>query len=215
MLIARSNAQRSSHHRDLGAQRTDGLSRDARTTPPSDDIATKRPTKRVFVMFEYVPVDEQDPVHLKWMREALTMLWRRAKYLLVVFSSETARSSLGRGTGQMSFEMCMSSVQFTLEFSRLTQFPKLKATRHAELEAIDEIFASPTLTPTPIPRHPLSETDLYVTVEPCIMCASALRQLGLRATYFGAANERFGGCGSVLDVNERFAFLAGFCKRTD
>jgi tRNA-specific adenosine deaminase 2 len=35
------------------------------------------------------------------------------------------------------------------------------------------------------------------------MCASALRQLGLRATYFGAANERFGGCGSVLDVNER------------
>ena len=78
-----------------------------------------------------------------------------------------------------------------------------KATRHAELEAIDEIFASPTLTPTPIPRHPLSQTDLYVTVEPCIMCASALRQLRLRATYFGAANERFGGCGSVLDVNER------------
>ncbi|CAE6515289.1 unnamed protein product [Rhizoctonia solani] len=77
------------------------------------------------------------------------------------------------------------------------------ATQHAELEAIDEIFSSPSLTPTPIPRYPLSQTDLYVTVEPCIMCASALRQIGLRATYFGAANERFGGCGSVLDVNER------------
>lgn len=41
------------------------------------------------------------------------------------------------------------------------------------------------------------------------MCASALRQLGLRATYFGAANERFGGCGSVLDVNERYVVSFG------
>jgi tRNA-specific adenosine deaminase 2 len=44
-------------------------------------------------------------------------------------------------------------------------------------------------------------TDLYVTVEPCIMCASALRQLGIRNVYFGCANHRFGGCGSVLHVN--------------
>lgn len=33
------------------------------------------------------------------------------------------------------------------------------------------------------------------------MCASALRQLKIRAVYFGCANDRFGGCGSVLSVN--------------
>jgi tRNA-specific adenosine deaminase 2 len=53
-------------------------------------------------------------------------------------------------------------------------------------------------------KHPpaiLKETDLYVTVEPCIMCASALRQYGIRAVYFGCLNDRFGGCGGVMTVH--------------
>jgi len=74
------------------------------------------------------------------------------------------------------------------------------ATRHAELEAIDEILADKTLTPNVV-EHPLKDTALYVTVEPCIMCASALRQLGIKEVYFGCENDRFGGCGSVLGVN--------------
>jgi tRNA-specific adenosine deaminase 2 len=45
------------------------------------------------------------------------------------------------------------------------------------------------------------ETDLYVTVEPCIMCAAALRQLGIRRVYFGCGNDRFGGNGTVLALN--------------
>ena len=53
-------------------------------------------------------------------------------------------------------------------------------------------------------KHPqsiLKETDLYVTVEPCIMCASALRQYGIRAVYFGCLNDRFGGCGGVMHIH--------------
>ena len=53
-------------------------------------------------------------------------------------------------------------------------------------------------------KHPqsiLKETDLYVTVEPCIMCASALRQYGIRAVYFGCLNDRFGGCGGVMQIH--------------
>ncbi|EJD00875.1 cytidine deaminase-like protein [Fomitiporia mediterranea MF3/22] len=76
------------------------------------------------------------------------------------------------------------------------------ATRHAELEAIDSILASRELTPDPKEQHLLCTTTLYVTVEPCIMCASALRQMGIAAVYYGCENERFGGCGSVLGVNE-------------
>ena len=76
-----------------------------------------------------------------------------------------------------------------------------QATRHAELEAIDEILADKALTPE-VREYPLAETTLYVTVEPCIMCASALRQLGIKEVYYGCDNDRFGGCGSVLGVNE-------------
>ncbi|KAJ7499418.1 tRNA specific adenosine deaminase [Mycena latifolia] len=75
------------------------------------------------------------------------------------------------------------------------------ATRHAELEAIDEILADPILTPPGSGRYPLADTILYVTVEPCIMCASALRQMGIKEVFYGCTNDRFGGCGGVIGVN--------------
>ncbi|KAK9481197.1 cytidine deaminase-like protein [Lipomyces japonicus] len=70
----------------------------------------------------------------------------------------------------------------------------LCGTRHAEFLGIEHILQF-------YPASVFKETDLYVTVEPCVMCASALRQLQIRAVYFGCANDRFGGCGSVLRVN--------------
>ena len=35
------------------------------------------------------------------------------------------------------------------------------------------------------------------------MCAGALSLLGVPRVLFGAANDRFGGCGSIVDVHER------------
>ena len=55
------------------------------------------------------------------------------------------------------------------------------------------------------PESVLSETDLYVTVEPCIMCASALRQYNVRAVYYGCGNDRFGGNGGVLNIHSEYA----------
>ena len=42
----------------------------------------------------------------------------------------------------------------------------------------------------------ISESTLYVTVEPCIMCASALRQMRVRRVVYGCRNDKFGGCGA-------------------
>ncbi|CAK7240317.1 MAG: tRNA(adenine34) deaminase [Sporothrix thermara] len=47
----------------------------------------------------------------------------------------------------------------------------------------------------------IHECSLYVTVEPCIMCASMLRQYGIKKVYFGAANDKFGGTGGVLRIH--------------
>ncbi|KAL3235160.1 tRNA-specific adenosine deaminase subunit TAD2 [Nakaseomyces bracarensis] len=41
----------------------------------------------------------------------------------------------------------------------------------------------------------------YVTVEPCIMCASALKQMGIHKIVFGCGNDRFGGNGTVLSIH--------------
>ncbi|KAJ1665052.1 tRNA(adenine34) deaminase [Coemansia sp. RSA 1646] len=70
-------------------------------------------------------------------------------------------------------------------------------TRHAELVAIDRMLAPNS----GFKSEDFGATDLYVTVEPCIMCASALRQVGIRSVFYGCANDRFGGCESVLHVN--------------
>ncbi|KAI9885330.1 MAG: hypothetical protein M1823_002875 [Watsoniomyces obsoletus] len=70
----------------------------------------------------------------------------------------------------------------------------LNGTRHAEFVALEAILAQhgPDI---------IRQSDLYVTVEPCIMCASALRQYGVRSVYFGCANDRFGGVGGVLSIH--------------
>ena len=71
---------------------------------------------------------------------------------------------------------------------------KKQSTRHAELVVIDRIIAKGQL-------ELLKNCDLFVTCEPCIMCAAALRILGIKRVFYGCSNPRFGGNGSVESVH--------------
>ena len=75
------------------------------------------------------------------------------------------------------------------------------ATRHAEMVAIDQVLAYSENYGKPL-KEVCDSSKVYVTVEPCIMCAFALRQVGLTNIVYGCKNERFGGCGSVLGIHE-------------
>lgn len=46
----------------------------------------------------------------------------------------------------------------------------------------------------------LSECEMYVTLEPCPMCAGAMVMSQLARCVYGAADERQGCCGSVYDL---------------
>ncbi|MBI5415499.1 MAG: nucleoside deaminase [Candidatus Omnitrophica bacterium] len=46
----------------------------------------------------------------------------------------------------------------------------------------------------------LQECTLYVTLEPCSMCAGALVLARVKRVCFGAADPKAGACGSVLDI---------------
>ncbi|XP_059897394.1 tRNA-specific adenosine deaminase 2 [Gadus macrocephalus] len=74
------------------------------------------------------------------------------------------------------------------------------ATRHAEMVALDQVLEWCRHGDVD-PQSVCMRTVLYVTVEPCIMCAAALRLLHIPVVVYGCGNERFGGCGSVLDVS--------------
>ncbi|XP_029986390.1 tRNA-specific adenosine deaminase 2 [Sphaeramia orbicularis] len=73
------------------------------------------------------------------------------------------------------------------------------ATRHAEMVAVDQLLDWCRHRNRDV-RAVCERTALYVTVEPCVMCTAALRLLHVPVVVFGCRNERFGGCGSVLDV---------------
>ncbi|KAL5834974.1 hypothetical protein ACOSQ4_014471 [Xanthoceras sorbifolium] len=77
------------------------------------------------------------------------------------------------------------------------------ATRHAEMEAIDVLldqWQRDGLSQSEVAEK-FSKCCLYVTCEPCIMCAAALSILGIREVYYGCANDKFGGCGSILSLH--------------
>ena len=48
----------------------------------------------------------------------------------------------------------------------------------------------------------LSNCTLFVSCEPCVMCAYALSLVHISQVYFGCYNEKFGGNGSILSIHK-------------
>ena len=46
----------------------------------------------------------------------------------------------------------------------------------------------------------LEDCDLYVTVEPCAMCAGAIIQARIKKVFFGTENKKAGCAGSILNI---------------
>ena len=73
-----------------------------------------------------------------------------------------------------------------------------RATAHAEVEAIEEACAA-------LGSWRPEGCTLYVTLEPCPMCAGAIINSRIAAVRYGAREEKSGCCGSVLNLfEERF-----------
>ena len=52
----------------------------------------------------------------------------------------------------------------------------------------------------------LEDCDMYVTLEPCAMCAMAMINSRIRNLYFGAYDEKTGACGSKVNILEKDLF---------
>jgi tRNA(adenine34) deaminase len=81
-------------------------------------------------------------------------------------------------------------------------------TAHAEIMALREAARI-------VGNYRLDDCDLYVTLEPCAMCAGAMLHSRLRRVVFGAADPKTGAAGSVVDLfaqpalNHRTGIVAG------
>ncbi len=66
---------------------------------------------------------------------------------------------------------------------------------HAEIVALREAAAA-------VGNHRLNGSTLYVTLEPCPMCASAISQARVQRVVFGAYDDKAGAYGSAVDMTE-------------
>lgn len=66
-------------------------------------------------------------------------------------------------------------------------------TAHAEIAALRDAARA-------LGNYRLPGCDLYVTIEPCAMCAGAILHARVRRLVFGAADPKTGACGSVIDL---------------
>lgn len=69
------------------------------------------------------------------------------------------------------------------------------ALAHAEIEAIDQACRT-------LGGWRLWQCDIYVTLEPCPMCAGAIINSRIQTVYYGADDAKAGSCGSVVNLFE-------------
>ena len=76
---------------------------------------------------------------------------------------------------------------------------KQDSTKHAEILVIQKATKK-------LKSWRLYDCDMYVTLEPCSMCAGALIQSRIRKVYIGTMDEKTGACGSVLNLLKEYKF---------
>ena len=76
---------------------------------------------------------------------------------------------------------------------------KIDTTKHAEILAIQK--ASKKLK-----SWRLIDCEMYVTLEPCTMCAGAIINSRIKKIYIGAMDEKTGAAGSVLNLFKDYKF---------
>ena len=111
----------------------------------------------------------------RWMRRALDLAARAAREGEVPVGAVIIRDGIEIGAGANA------------------PIGDADPTAHAEINAIRAASRA-------IGNYRLTGTTLYATMEPCVMCAGAIVHARIDRVVYGAADERWGGAGSVFDV---------------
>ena len=111
----------------------------------------------------------------KWMRQALALARQAALEGEVPVGCVIVRNGKVVGRGRNRREEKQSTAS------------------HAEMEAIAQANAA-------LGSWRLDDCALYVTLEPCPMCAGAILNARIPRLYFGARDRQMGACGGVLNL---------------
>ena len=113
--------------------------------------------------------------HEDYMNQALTLAREAAAHGEVPVGCVIVRDGkiIGRGRNRREEKQAVSS--------------------HAEMEAMAQANEA-------LGSWRLEDCDLYVTLEPCPMCAGAILNARVRRVFYGARDRAMGACGGVLNL---------------
>ena len=113
--------------------------------------------------------------HEDYMNQALTLAREAAAHGEVPVGCVIVRDGkiIGRGRNRREEKQAVSS--------------------HAEMEAMAQANEA-------LGSWRLEDCDLYVTLEPCPMCAGAILNARVRRVFYGARDDVMGACGGVLNL---------------
>ena len=128
------------------------------------------------------------------------------KYMLAAI--EQARLAADGGEVPVGAVIVNTKTNEIISVGRNRRESGKNALAHAELEAIDGACKA-------LGGWRLWQCELYVTLEPCPMCAGAIINSRLRRVVYGASDRKAGSCGSVVNLfelpyNHQPEVVAGF-----
>ncbi len=127
--------------------------------------------------------DPQALLDVNFMRQALAAARRSAEQGEVPVGAVLVRRQPGSSADAVELLACTHNQPIALH----------DPTAHAEMLALREAAAR-------LGNYRLDDCELYVTLEPCAMCAQAMLHARIRRVVFGAREPKTGAAGSVLDL---------------
>lgn len=130
------------------------------------------------------------PRDLMWMRQALILAAKAATLGEVPVGAIVVKDDEIIGQGYNQREQAQNPL------------------KHAELDAI-------AMASQAVANWRLRQCELYVTLEPCVMCAGAIQQARLQRVIYGAKDPKAGAMGSLYEIhadlrlNHRLPVTAG------
>ena len=103
------------------------------------------------------------------------------------------RAAVARSAGEVPVGAVLVSGERVIASGANRPIESNDPTAHAEIEALRAAGRS-------LGSYRLPDTTLYVTLEPCPMCAMAIVHARVRRLVFGAWDPRAGAAGSVTDI---------------
>lgn len=134
-----------------------------------------------------------DDEHLAVFQQRLEQLQQRYTFGEAAMRLALEQAELASGEGEVPVGAVIIAGRRVIAAAHNLPVSLRDPTAHAEILAIRDAAAY-------LGEYRLTDTSIFVTLEPCVMCIGAILNARIAEVYYGARDEKAGALGSVHDI---------------